>query len=50
MRAAPYVARLQTEIGLLANDQAQLEAGLRGLEALGELEQPGRIRARISGG
>jgi class 3 adenylate cyclase len=49
MRAAPYIARLQTEIGLLANDQAQLEAGLRGLEALGEVEQPARIRSRMSG-
>ena len=46
MRAIPSIARLQTEIGLLTRDDAMADVGLRDLEALGEIEQPARIRLR----
>jgi class 3 adenylate cyclase/tetratricopeptide (TPR) repeat protein len=50
MRSAPNIGRLQTEIGMLTGDDAMLEDGLGALEALGELEQPARIRQRAAAG
>jgi hypothetical protein len=46
-RAAPYAARVRCERALLTGDQAELEAGMHILEALGDLDQLARVeRAR----
>jgi hypothetical protein len=46
MGAARYAARLRTELGQLRGDDALVQAGMRELEALGELEQLTRLAAR----
>jgi class 3 adenylate cyclase len=46
-RAVPYAARARCERALLTGDQVELEAGLRVLEGLGDLDQLARVeRAR----
>jgi hypothetical protein len=43
----PYAARVRCERALLTSDRSKLEAGMRVLEALGDLDQLGRVaRAR----
>jgi class 3 adenylate cyclase len=46
MQAAPYIARVQAELGLLVADDALVARGLDGLEALGDVEQATRIANR----
>jgi hypothetical protein len=41
--AAPYAARVRCEAALLTGDHAEMEAGLRLLEQLGDAEQLGRF-------
>jgi hypothetical protein len=49
-RAVPYAARARCERALLTGNQSELEAGLRVLEALGDLDQVARVeRARGKG-
>jgi hypothetical protein len=43
MAAKPLVARVETELGLLVDDQAMLDRGLDGLEATGDVEQAARV-------
>jgi class 3 adenylate cyclase/tetratricopeptide (TPR) repeat protein len=45
MGAKPYVARVQTELGLVTGDAGLIDAGMDGLEALGDLDQAGRVAA-----
>lgn len=44
--AVPYVARVQTEIGLVDGDEATWRTGIATLQSLGEVEQLERMRAR----
>jgi class 3 adenylate cyclase len=49
-RAVPYAARVRCERALLTGNQSELEAGMRVLEVLGDLEQLARVeRARGKG-
>jgi hypothetical protein len=49
-RAVPYAARVRCERALITGDRGELEAGMRVLEALGDLEQLLRVeRARSKG-
>jgi hypothetical protein len=49
-RAAPYAARARCERALVTGDEGELDAGLRALEALGDLDQLARMeRARGKG-
>ena len=49
-RAMPYAARVRCERALLTGDQGELEAGMRVLEALGDVDQLARMeRARDRG-
>jgi len=45
MDARPWAARVRTELGLLAGDEALVERGLDELEALGDVEQAARVAA-----
>jgi hypothetical protein len=46
----PYAARVRCERALLTGNQTELEAGMRVLEALGDLDQLARVeRARGQG-
>jgi class 3 adenylate cyclase len=48
--AAPYAARVRCERALLTSDRSELEAGMRVLESLGDLDQLARVaRARGKG-
>jgi class 3 adenylate cyclase len=42
-RAVPYAARVRCERALLTGDQSELAAGMHVLEALGDLDQLGRV-------
>jgi hypothetical protein len=46
MGAARYAARLRTELGQVRGDEALVQAGVRELDAMGELEQLTRLAAR----
>ncbi len=49
VRAVPYAARVRCERALVTGDESELEAGMRALEALGDLDQLARTeRARGS--
>jgi hypothetical protein len=41
--ATPYVARVRSEAAMLSGDEAEMAAGLRVLEQLGDAEQLGRF-------
>ena len=43
MGARPWVARVQTELGLLTGDQELIDRGLDGLESLGDVEHAARV-------
>jgi hypothetical protein len=45
MGAAPFVARVRTELGLLIADAPAIERGLDELERLGDVEQAARVAA-----
>jgi len=45
MHAAPTAARLRTELGIVAGDAALLAQGMDELDALGDVEQSGRVAA-----
>jgi hypothetical protein len=45
MGARTYLARAHTELGLLRKDDALIERGLQELEALGDIDQAGRVAA-----
>ncbi|HEY8239253.1 MAG TPA: adenylate/guanylate cyclase domain-containing protein [Candidatus Limnocylindrales bacterium] len=45
MAAAPSVARLQTELGMLKGDAAMVDRGLDGLSAIGDVDQAHRVAA-----
>jgi class 3 adenylate cyclase len=45
MAARPFIARAQTELGLVGGDAAMVEAGLDELERLGDVEQAARVAA-----
>jgi hypothetical protein len=47
--AERYTARVRAELGLVAGDGALLDTGIRGLDAMGELDQLERIEARRLG-
>ena len=49
MGAARYAARLRTELGQARGDEALEQAGMRELDAMGELEQLTRLAARWPG-
>jgi class 3 adenylate cyclase len=46
MGARPFVARAHAELGLLRGDDALVERGLQELEAIGDIDQAGRVAAR----
>jgi hypothetical protein len=50
MRAAPFVARARTEIGLLTDDAALVDRGMDELEALKDVEQAARVAAERRSG
>jgi hypothetical protein len=43
MAARPFVARVQTELGLRIGDTALIDRGLDGLEAIGDVDQATRV-------
>lgn len=48
MSAAPFVARLRIELGLLRGGKAMVEDGLRGLDALGDVAQLSRASGQVA--
>jgi hypothetical protein len=50
MGARPFIARLRTELGLVAGDPAAIDQGMDELEALGDVEQAGRVAAERRAG
>ena len=50
MRAAPYAARVRTELGMLSGDAALVGAGLDELEQMGDAEQSARVAAERKAG
>jgi hypothetical protein len=50
VNARPYVARTRTELGLLTGDRALVEQGQLDLEALGDIDQAGRVAAERTSG
>ena len=50
MAAKPFVARLRTELGLLTGDSTMVDRGMDELEALGDVEQAGRVASERRSG
>ena len=46
--ALPYVARVRTELGALTGDHSMVAEGIRGLETIGDIDQLGRVAARVA--
>jgi hypothetical protein len=45
MGARPFVARVRTELGVLAGEPSLIDQGMDELEALGDVEQSARVAA-----